>query len=268
MKVETFFARHPVFARDEFNAFCGGQGECNHRTLDVLLAYHVSVGHLLRVRRGLYAVVPTGMDPAAAPVDAYLVASRMTADAVLAYHTAVDLHGRAYSVYETLFFLTEHRCRPSVFRSLRFNPVMPPKRLRDLGAADFGVTVVDRSGLDVRVTTLERTLVDVLDRPDLGGGWEEVWRSLESVEYFNLEAVVEYTRLLGSATTAAKVGFFLEQHQDTLMVDAKYLVQLREYAPRQPHYMDRTDNGRGVLVSAWNLIVPAAVVNRAWEEVL
>ncbi len=34
----------------------------------------------------------------------------------------------------------------------------------------------------VRVTAFERTLVDVLDAPDLGGGWEEVWRSLEMVE--------------------------------------------------------------------------------------
>ena len=115
---------------------------------------------------------------------------------------------------------------------------------------------------------MERTLVDVLDRPDLGGGWEEVWRSLESVAYFDLAAVVEYARLLGSATTAAKVGFFLEQHRDMLMVDARHLDQLRDYAPRQPHYMDRGESSKGVMVKGWNLIVPLAVMDRTWEEAL
>jgi len=51
----------------------------------------------------------------------------------------------------------------------------------------FGIQNVDRMGLDIRVTSLERTLVDVLDRPGISGGWEEVWRSLEMVEYFNLD---------------------------------------------------------------------------------
>lgn len=31
--------------------------------------------------------------------------------------------------------------------------------------------------MELRVASLERTLVDVLDRPDLAGSWEEVWRS-------------------------------------------------------------------------------------------
>lgn len=69
---------------------------------------------------------------------------------------------------------------------------------------------MDRAGLSVRVTSLERTLVDVLVRPDLGGGWEEIWRSLEMVEFFDLDVVIDYTLLFENATTAAKVGFFLE----------------------------------------------------------
>jgi hypothetical protein len=44
-------------------------------------------------------------------------------------------------------------------------------------------------------------LVDVLDRPDLSGGWEEIWRSLETIEYFDLDEIVAYARLLDNATT-------------------------------------------------------------------
>jgi len=57
------------------------------------------------------------------------------------------------------------------------------------------------------VTSLERTQVDVLVRPDLGGGLEEVWRFLESVEYFDVERVTNYMLKLRSATAVVKVGF-------------------------------------------------------------
>jgi predicted transcriptional regulator of viral defense system len=127
--------------------------------------------------------------------------------------------------------------------------------------------VADRTGLDVRVTGLERTLVDVLDRPDLTGSWEEIWRSLELVEFFNLDVVVEYVSLLDNATTAARVGFFLEQHRESLMVQDVHLKALQKLRPRQPHYFDRARRKDGRLVKQWNLVVPSAVMTRSWAEV-
>jgi len=118
------------------------------------------------------------------------------------------------------------------------------------------------------VTNLERTLVDVLNRPDLSGSWEEIWRSLESVEYFDLDKVVEYVLLLGNATTAAKVGFFLDQHRGALMVEDNHLKPLRDFRPRRPHYLERSKRKAGRLVAAWNLVVPENVLHRSWGEVL
>jgi hypothetical protein len=107
-----------------------------------------------------------------------------------------------------------------------------------------------------------------LDRPELGGGWEEIWRSLESVEFFNLDQVVEYTLLLRNRTTAVKVGFFLEQHRETLMVNDSHLDALRNLRPKNPHYMIRTSRKPGRLMANWNLVVPAEILNRSWQEVL
>ncbi len=57
-------------------------------------------------------------------------------------------------------------------------------------------------------------------------------RSLESVEFFDLDKVVEYALLLGNATTGAKVGFFLEQHREPLMVEDRHLKALQGLRPR------------------------------------
>ena len=80
----------------------------------------------------------------------------------------------------------------------------------------------------LRVTSFERTLVDVFRRPNLAGSWEEIWRSLESIEFFDLDVVVAYAGILGNATTAARVGFYLEQHRDEFMVQESHFEALRD----------------------------------------
>jgi len=132
----------------------------------------------------------------------------------------------------------------------------------------FGVVRHKRSGAELRVTSLERTLVDLLDRPELTGGWEEIWRSLESIEFFDIEQIVEYVLLLENATTAAKVGFFLEQHKEDLMVDNRHLEPLRKLRPRQPHYLIRGKRKHGRWMKKWNLMVPDEILNQSWGEVL
>jgi predicted transcriptional regulator of viral defense system len=141
-------------------------------------------------------------------VDTYLLAAKMTDAALLAYHTALEFHGKAYSVHEQFLYLTKKASRPVTFCSHRFRGVSVPKVLRDKEQESFGLIVAKRAGIEVRVTSLERTLVDVLDRPGFGGGWEEIWRSLESVESFGLDQVVRYALLMGNATTIAKVDFY------------------------------------------------------------
>lgn len=268
MKLEKFFRRHPVFTNKEFAAFLRAEGSNNIRTQESLLDYHSRSGRILRVRRGLYTVLPVGANPASYPVDPFLLAAKMTDDAVLAYHTALEFHGRAYSVYEHFFYLTGHSPRPLNFRSFSFRRVLFPRKLRVKDQQNFGVMVADRTGLDVRVTGLERTLVDVLDRPNLTGSWEEIWRSLESVEFFDLDVVVEYVLLLDNATTAARVGFFLEQHREPLMVQDVHLRALQKLRPRQPHYFDRARRKDGRLVKQWNLVVPSTIMTRSWAEVI
>lgn len=268
MNPDSFFRSRPVFTYQEFADFLEDQGSRNVRTRWALLAYHARKGRIVRVRRGLYASVPPGQNTESIHPDPYLLASKMAPDAVLGYHAALQLQGRAYSIHNEFTYLTRSSARSTESRGLRFRGVRPPKALTDGNQEFFGVRTVDRAGLDVRVTNFERTLVDVLDRPALGGGWEEIWKSLESVEYFDLGQVVDYALLLGNSTVVAKVGFFLEEHRDKLRLQESQLEPLLAHRPRSPHYMVRREREPGRYVSRWNLVVPEAIANRTWEEVL
>ncbi len=268
IRLNEFLARHAVFTVDELDRFLSDRGSGNKNTRKSLLSYHRKQGRIVRIRRGLYASIPWGMDAPSAPINPYLVAAKLTKDATLAYHTALEFHGRAYSVHWRIVYVSASKSLPLTFQSHTFRSAPVPPPILAKGQQMFGVSRQNRSGVGVLVTNHERTLVDVLDRPELTGSWEEIWRSLESVEFFDLDQVIEYTRLLENATTAAKVGFFLEQHRESLMVEEVHLEALRKLRPRQPHYLMRGKRKDCHWVKDWNLMIPTEILNRDWEQVL
>jgi predicted transcriptional regulator of viral defense system len=267
MRPLDYFASHSVFRLEDFTAAHQAGKELKPGSSLASLKQHVRAGNLFRVRRGVYVVVPRGQTPDSVVVDPYVLASNLAPDAVVAYHGALQFHGRAHSLTRRVPFLTATKTEALVFRGTWFVPVPVPRPLRALPDLGGGLMEKPSNGATVRVTTLERTLVDVLNAPRYGGGWEEIWRSLESVEFFDLDAIIDYAFKLDSAVTVAKVGFYLEQHREELMVEDRHLERLHERAPRQPMYLERGKRESGKLLSRWNLVVPERILNRTWAEV-
>jgi predicted transcriptional regulator of viral defense system len=127
-------------------------------------------------------------------------------------------------------------------------------------------TTGERYGLTVTVSTIERTLVDVINTPRWSGSWEEIWRSLDSLEYVDPARIVTYLRSLGNATTAARVGWYLDSHREQLMIDEEQLQEIYTLQPTKPVYLDRTRSGPTRFVREWNLVVPVYIAEESWEE--
>lgn len=258
-----FFARNPVFTAADFAAAGANRGK---RGNESLLAHHVVGGRLTRIRRGLYAVVPDGIEPKKFIVDPYLVACKAVSDSVIGYHSALGFHGLAYTVMQKITFLTVHEdSKPFSFQSISYQPVQHPRKLLRIDKETTGIEKRDYRGQYVAVTSLERTLVDCFDRIELGGGIEEIWRSLANITYLKIDDIVIYLTLLDNATTTAKVGFYLEQQQERLMIQPQKLEMMQKQKPKSPRYMFRTKR-EGKLIPQWNLIVPDNVLTREWEE--
>lgn len=267
VNVSSFLATHAVFTVGDLKQYMAQRGSNNENTRKALLTYYRSRGRIISIRRGLYATIPPGHNPETYPVDPLLITAKMAEDSVLSYHTALEYHGKAYSSYSRLMYASERRSQPIRFRGHDYVRVPVPHALRRADKPMCGVDFDRRDGVELRVTGYERTFVDVLDRPELSGTWEEIWRSLESIEFFDLERVIHYVELLGNSTTAAKVGFFLDQHREALMVEDNTLRSLKRLIPTQPHYLTRSYRTQSKLVSDWNLLVPEEILNRSWAEV-
>ncbi len=265
MKADEFFSLHKVFTIKELASSLDAASDSS--TIYNLITYHQKQGHILRIRRGLYYSIPKGSAPNHCSVDPFLVASKMAEDAVIAYGSALDLHGKLHTVQNRVVYFTKKRVMASFnFQDIEYQAVSIPLALKAVGQELFGIQSVNRLGQQVLVTSLERTLVDVLDRPYLCGSWEEIWLSLESIEYFDMDQVLKYALFLANSTTIAKLGFFLETHRKTLMIPEHYLEELCKHRPAKPHYMDHNQNKSQKMIAKWNLVIPLSLINREWEE--
>jgi predicted transcriptional regulator of viral defense system len=219
-------------------------------TVDRTLTRWHAEGRVEQVKRGLYVRLDRG---GGLLPDFALVAARMAPDAAAAYHTALEVHGCAQSLVERFTFVTWSKVKPLVWRRRGILPVRPRRALeKDQG--EPWIEVRERSGQTLRVTSIERTVVDVLDRPHLAGGIEEVWRSLDSVPAIDPVSLLEYVLRLEDPKIAARVGYYVDSRRDELAVPAVTLEALRVMLPSRPVFMDRRLGGS--LDERWRVIVP------------
>jgi predicted transcriptional regulator of viral defense system len=264
--LQQFLRKNPVFTYDAFARAVSDGHERNKNTIKALLAHHIQQGHIVRVRRRLFAAIPMGADAETYPINPYLIAGYATPDAVIAYHSALSFYQMTYSASYRFIYLTQHQSSRFDFRSESYEGVRFPTSLVQQHQENIFTHIEDVQGLNVRVTNLERTLVDVLDKLKLGGGWEEIWRSLEMIDRIKVNQVAEYALLLNNATTVAKVGFYLSQRRQELNVASNVLLKLRKHCPRSPHYVDSIARKDGKLLDDWNIIVPKSLIIKNWEE--
>ena len=264
MTADTFFHNNPLFRREDFVNCKKKQGNVKLASITFALQYYVKKGRLLRVHQGLYAVVPPGEARENFYVDPYLLAAKSAKDSILSYHTALELHGYAYSTFGQFTFITSQKIKPFEYNDLWFQPVRMPAALKKQEMIE--VEISNRQGVDIKVTDIERTFVDVIDRVELCGGWEEVCRSISAIAVLNVERVVNYCLSLNNSTLNAKVGYFLEKRKGVFTVPEETLSLLLKKTPRSAQYIADRHRERCYFVSKWNLMIPESVLRNTWEE--
>ena len=222
-----------------------------------LLAYLAARGWLVRVRRGLYAVVPLeAEDPSAWLADPWVVASRSFAPCYIGGWTALHHWELTEQLFRTVVVFTATPVRRSTREiqgtSFRLKQV-DEQRL-------FGLSKVWRGRVAVDVSDAERTLVDCFDRPELGGGIRHVADCLQ--EWFERDAGDRVSRLLddadrlGNRTVFKRLGFVLEARG---LGSDDLLETCRGRMSQGVSPLDPSAAGKGRIVKRWRLRVNARV---------
>ncbi len=262
-KLGAFLWSHPLFSYEELKAalphYQGREG-----ALKNVLQYHLKKGTIARIKRSLYAFVAKG-----SYVDPFLIASRLTQDAVIAYQSALDFHGYLHSArFEIIYLTHKNIAEPTVrFGDYVYRRSKVPASLLRKNQADFEVQTHTRFGKTIRVTSAERSFVDVLDRPSLFAyDWEEIAQSLRKMHLSRPELIPDYLKLLESPITAARVGYFIDRSADAYNIPISIREAIHALKAKHVTYLDSNITQGNILVKEWNLMVPRSLYNSTWEE--
>jgi predicted transcriptional regulator of viral defense system len=260
-KTERLYAyvlRRRVVTSDELGEWASNELGKDYKYLYTkYITRLLAQGKLVRVTRGMYAarnLFPTDpYDHPDAPPNKYLVGSKLRESYFLGYHTALELHGCAHSVYYETHVVTLDRDK---FKSF----VHDREAFRSVITKDIETEVLEVSVLDqnVRVSSPSRTFVECVRRWDLCGGLEEVLKSLEGLEGVTPEGLDSAIGIYDYDILRRSVGFFLELMMAESPyyghIPSEYIESLRERIGGTPSYYIRGEPS--TLDQRWALYVP------------
>jgi predicted transcriptional regulator of viral defense system len=205
------------------------------------------------------------MKPESFIPDLYLVAAVLRSDAILSHHTALDLLGLAHSVFTRFTYYTAEPRRTLRLSEMSWHALRHPAPLARVKKNDFGILTLDRQGVMIKATGMERTLVDGFADLRWVGGLEEHVQSAAAMRDLDLDRLAQYLDLLDQRILYAAVGWFLEKYPEVAGKDETFLQKLENHVPRQPLYLNRRRPG-GRFEARWNLMVPAHLSLKAGFE--
>lgn len=167
-------------------------------------------GKLVRIKRGLFCLVPPGTTDLERgyPQNWFLIAKALAEDKpyFISHYTAMHLHGMTSEAIQTIFISRpDQRRLPKNLRiPIRFVTI---SQKRFWGLGEKWVTNEEK----VCVSDLERTVLDILDRPDLSGGISEIARGLWLAKKdIDVSKLAHYAKRFDSLAAVKRLGFLME----------------------------------------------------------
>ena len=229
--------------------------EGSHR----FLAYLAARGWLVRVSRGYYATVPLdAIVPTEWREDPWLIASKVYGPSCyIGGWTACEYWNLTDQLFNATVLFTTRKVR-----NTETDVQGSPLRIRHTRHDNlFGTQPVWRGRSKVDISDPSRTLVDILDAPELGAGIRHVAEVLDSYfdsEHLDESLLLEYAGRLGNRTVFKRLGCLLE----TLGIEAPELVQAcREQMSSGISLLDPSMPGRGPTRRRWNLRLNATILS-------
>jgi len=244
-KIYKDFYEQRVFDFEDVNRRYKGKNTVG--SLRIMLHNGKTNGYIGSIKRGLYYIIPQDFSKENYVVDKYLIASKVSPTGILAYHSALELHGAAQSFFNRVFILSDQRITNFNFQKTFFIGIR--------GDSSFGRTTVLREGISVHVADKERALIDGIDRLKYVGGIEEYLKSIEVLPSVNFQRILEYLRQYKKQSLYSKTGYILSLFEKKWSFPDNVRKKLKSKLRKKVYYLaGKEDEGR--FNKEWNLIVP------------
>ena len=216
----------------------------NESTAKSLLASGLRNGTLCHIKPNLYAV--TDMATGLCAANKFEIASNISDTACVAYHSAMEYHGLGHQLFNEMSVISD-----STFRTFEFEGITYVRRQPKIAEG----VIVPAMNSKVRVTDLERTIIDCIDRIKYAGGLEELLNNFTSVAYIDEVKLKGYLDAYEKASLYQKAGFLLSMYKKQWGLSAGFFRHCKAHIGKSTRYLiDVADNTD--YVSEWRLCVP------------
>jgi predicted transcriptional regulator of viral defense system len=240
MKYYEDFLKLEVFNLEDARKVVGSKENAK-----VLLNSYIKKGLVKRVRRDLYCV--TNLENREAPADRYLIGSKINKGAYLTYHSAFEVHGLSHQVSFVVYVASDSKISDFEFEGVLYKYV---------GKGINEGVIRYRLNEKIRLTDLERTVVDSIDRPDYCGGFHELDEILKICPVLDETKLVKYLEAYDKKVLYKKVGYFLERHQESLEITNSFLSLIEKRTGNKKNYLgvpQKFDRTRSLSMSGRSL---------------
>jgi predicted transcriptional regulator of viral defense system len=242
----TQFAQStPLFTLEQARSLYGKDDQS--RSIVNMLHRLKRQGRVRQLANGVYTGSFAGV-----PINRYAVPSALRDDAVVAFHSALEWHGSANQVFQTLYYFSARPRKDVIFDGVTYHRVAPP---RALNGERHNLFQVQMGTAQILVTERERSLVDCLMFLDYSGGVEEIDKSLAMFPLFDFEATLEYLKILRRPWLYSRLGFLLDRHADKLFFRGALRDAFLQKLPVGIAYLGKKRPGNR-WVPTWKLMVP------------
>ena len=199
-----------------------------------------------RIRRDMYAVV----DPTTGDIYAskYLIASSISQNAYLVYHSAIEYHGLANQVYHVLTVAEDAKFNNFEHDGIEYQFVKSPIN---------GFIEKINHGAILKVTSKERTIIDCIANMKMSGGISEILGALDLLHFLDETKLMECLKAYAVKGLYKKVGYLLKYYQDQLSLSDNFFTFCMGNMSKSIEYLLKESVSKSILQIEWALMAPS-----------
>lgn len=189
-----------------------------------ILNDYVKNGYIDRIRRDLYTAI--SLETKQPVANRFLIATHIAEDAYISHHSAFEYYGYANQVFHEVYVSTTSRFTDFSFDGITFTRVSPK--------IDSGVITTNT---EIRVTDLERTVIDSIYSFQKIGGLEELLHCLLLVPALQADKLITYLDEYGQVNLYQKSGFLLKEFAEQLGLTKLFFDYCRSKISKSKSYL-------------------------------
>lgn len=204
---------------------------------------------ICQVRRNLYVV--TDLASKVSLANKFEITGKISPTSYLSYQSALEFHGLAHQVFYDLWVSSSKRFNSFEFEGIRFQ-YCESKSLSGVMNAN--------SSPFIRVTNLERTVIDCIDKIERCGGLEELIQSISLISYLDQELLLNYLQEFNKQFLYQKVGFILEYFKQEMKLSDNFFSICKHKSGKSTRYLtDRIESIQ--YFKEWKLCAPTNILS-------